>query len=46
VPNMWKVKKSNNVTAVPVQSLISLCFFIPANDEFYMASPVNRLEIE
>lgn len=46
LPYMAKCVPTNEVIAVGVQSIKHLCFFMEANDEMYIAYPVNRLEVE
>lgn len=45
-PHISKVKISNNVVAVPVESLICLLFYAKVDDDEYLSQPLNSVEVE
>ncbi|KAK0160280.1 hypothetical protein PV328_007708 [Microctonus aethiopoides] len=43
---LHKCHTTNNITAVPIEDLITVCVFMKIDDEEYIAIPVNDKELE
>lgn len=46
LPYISRLEPTEEITAIQVESIIGLCFYVEENNEKYLATGINRLEVE